>query len=75
MILKFLAISAALFLVYIVFFKKNREKDIVIKKQKKKEKIEDEMVECPTCKVYVSKNEAILSNAHFYCSKECLLEK
>ena len=39
------------------------------------EMITDEMVECPTCKTYVSKKEAIVSNGKFYCSKECLLNK
>ena len=72
MILKTLAIAVVLFLVYIVFFKKNREKDIV---QKKNEKIEDEMLECPTCQTYISTKESILSNGKYYCSKDCLLDK
>lgn len=71
MILKVLAIGVVLFLVYIVFFKKNRELDV----KKDDEKIEDIMVECPTCSTYVSKKEAILSNGHFYCSKDCLINK
>lgn len=70
-ILKLLAIAVVLFLVYIVFFKKDREKSV----KKEDDKIEDIMVECPTCSVYVSKKEAILSNGHYYCSKECLLNK
>jgi uncharacterized protein len=72
MILKALAIGVVLFLVYIVFFKKNREKDIV---KKKEVKIEDEMVECPTCGTYISTKESILSNGKHYCSKDCLLNK
>ena len=73
MIFKVLAIIVVLFLVYLIFFKKGREKEIV--QAKKNEKISDEMVECPTCKTYVSQNEAILSNGKFYCSKECLNNK
>ncbi|MAC82589.1 PP0621 family protein [Arcobacter roscoffensis] len=73
MIFKILAILIVLFLVYLIFFKKGREKDIV--QAKKDEKISDEMVECPTCKTYVSQNEAILSNGKFYCSEECLNNK
>jgi uncharacterized protein len=73
MILKAIFIIALLFLVYIYFFKKNREKDIQDKK--KDEKIIDEMVECPSCKTYVSQKEALLSNGKFYCSKECLENK
>ena len=72
MLLKIIAIFVVLFLVYILFFKKNRERNI---KNKRNEMIEDEMVECPTCKTYVSQKEAILSNGKFYCSKDCLLNK
>jgi len=71
MILKILAAAVVLFLIYIVLFKKGREKE-VRKDRKPKEKIEDIMVECPTCSTYVSKKEAILSNGRFFCSKECL---
>ena len=72
MVLKIIAVVIMAFLAYILFFKKTREKDIITKKN---EKIEDEMVECPTCKTYVSQKEAILSNGKFFCSKECLLKK
>ncbi|MDZ7817130.1 MAG: PP0621 family protein [Aliarcobacter sp.] len=72
MILKVIAVVVIIFLIYILLFKKNREKDI---SNKKNEKITDEMVECPSCKTYVSQKEAILSNGKFYCSKECLNNK
>ncbi len=71
MILKIIAVVVIGFLAYVLFFKKNREKII----SKKNEQIEDEMVECPSCKTYVSQKEAILSNGKFYCSKECLENK
>ncbi|AXX87092.1 PP0621 family protein [Malaciobacter marinus] len=70
MIFKILAVVIVLFLVYIIFFKKDREG--VIKTNKKKENIEDVMVECPSCGTYVSKKEGILSNGKYFCSKECL---
>jgi len=70
MIFKFLAVAAVLFLVYILFFKKSRESNI--KKKEKYDQITDTMVECPTCSTYVSKDDAILSNGKYYCSKECL---
>jgi len=70
MLLKFLAFAAVLVLVYMVFFKKNREKDIA--KKDKYDKITDTMVECPSCGTYVSKDESILSSGKYYCSKECL---
>ena len=72
MILKVLAVILIIFLIYILLFKKNREKEI---SKKNNGKITDEMVECPTCKTYVSQKEAILSNGKFYCSKECLNNK
>lgn len=70
MIFKFLAVAAVLFLVYMIFFKKNRESKI--KKTDKYDQITDTMVECPTCSTYVSKDEAVLSNGKYFCSKECL---
>ncbi len=72
MILKLLAVIFVIFLIYILLFKKSREKTI---NDKKNEKITDEMTECPSCKTYVSQKEAILSNGSFYCSKECLSNK
>lgn len=72
MFLKVVLVIAAAFFIYVLFFKKGREKDI---EKKDDLMIEDEMVECPTCKTYVSQKEAIVSNGKFYCSKECLLNK
>ena len=72
MILKVLAVILIIFLIYILLFKKNREKEI---SKKNNEKITDEMMECPTCKTYVSQKEALLSNGKFYCSKDCLENK
>jgi uncharacterized protein len=72
MVLKIVAVIVIIFLIYILFFKKNREKELFAKKN---ERITDEMMECPTCKTYVSQKEALLSNGKFYCSKECLENK
>jgi uncharacterized protein len=72
MVLKIVAVVVMAFLIYVLFFKKNREKELFAKKN---EKITDEMMECPTCKTYVSQKEALLSNGKFYCSKECLENK
>ncbi len=70
MVFKLVALIVVGFLIYVVFFKKSREEQI--KKNKKNEEITDTMVECPKCNVFVSKDEAILSNGKYYCSKECL---
>ncbi len=72
MIFKVLAVIAVLFLVYMVLFKKKREQEIKSKKSKKDEQISDEMIECSVCGTFVSKDEAILSDAKYYCSKECI---
>jgi len=69
MIFKFLALAGVLFLVYIVFFKKNREN--TINKNKTNEEI-DTMFECPSCKTFIAKDDAILSNGKYFCSNECL---
>jgi len=68
MLLKFLAFVAVLALVYLVFFKKNREKDI----NDKYDQITDTLVECPTCGTFVAKDDAVLSNGKYFCSKGCL---
>jgi len=69
MIFKILAVLAVLFVVYLMFFKKNREQKI---NKKKDETISDEMTECSSCGTFVSKDEAILSNSQYFCSKECV---
>jgi len=71
MIFKFLTIAVVLFLVYIVFFKKNREANMKNKSDKYDE-ITDTMIECPSCGTFVSKDDAILSNGKYFCSKECI---
>ena len=71
MILKIILVAIALFLLYVFVFKKGREKEVA----KKDATIIDEMIECSSCKVFVSKKEAILSNGKYFCSKECLDKK
>ncbi len=71
MLLKILAAVVVFSLIYIIFFKKDREKNIS-KTKKQNDSIEDIMVECPSCSTYVSKKEGVLSNGKYFCSKECL---
>ncbi len=35
----------------------------------------NDMVQCDECHIFVSIDEAILSNGKYYCSKECLKKK
>ncbi|MFA6788852.1 MAG: PP0621 family protein [Arcobacteraceae bacterium] len=71
MIFKIALFVLALVGIYFLFFKKSREKEVNTTRKKQLEN-EEIMVECPTCKVFVSKKESILNNAQYYCSKECL---
>ena len=72
MLLKIAALLGILFLIYILFFKKNRENTVGSQKNKEQDSLEDVMEECQKCGTYVSKKEAILSNGKYFCSKECL---
>ncbi len=69
MIVKIAVFAVLIFMVYILFFRKTRANNI---KKDSQDQISDTMEQCPTCNVFVSKNEAILSNGKYYCSRECL---
>ena len=68
MILKLLVLAGVLYLVYKVLF---RRKLNSTDSNTKNDEV-DTMTECPTCKVYTARDDAILSNGKYYCSKECL---
>jgi len=68
MILKLLVLAGVLYLVYKVLF---RRKLNSTDSNTKNDEV-DTMIECPTCKVYTARDDAILSNGKYYCSKECL---
>lgn len=72
MLWKIIAVIIVGFFVYLLFFKRRRENEKLIEKNKD---VSDEMVQCSCCKVFASNKESILSNGKWYCSKECLLEK
>lgn len=66
MIFKILLLGIALYLIYKFFFNKKTKLDNETKQ------IEEELIDCPKCGTYVSKQDAILSNGKYYCSNECL---
>ncbi len=71
MILKLLLIIGVIGAVYFIFFKKKPLKKP--KHSSKKEKTQsNDMVECAACGVYCELDEAILSDAKYYCSSECV---
>jgi uncharacterized protein len=74
MILKLLLILGVIYIVYVMFIKQKPKKQTPHNTQTKKTKeVEvDDMIECSSCGVYVALSESILSNGHYYCSKECV---
>ena len=74
MILKLLLVIGVIAIIYFMFIKQKPLASKPSKKQKKKDDAIDEMVECAHCGVYVTLNEAILSNGKYYCSRECIIK-
>ena len=72
MILKFLLIITVIGIVYFMFIKKKPSTVTKTSAKKKDELKANDMVECATCGVYSELQECILSDAKYYCSKECL---
>lgn len=60
-------------LVYFLFIKSKALPRDTRKSTKKKETMnEDDMVECKSCGVYITLNEALLRDGEYFCSNECL---
>jgi uncharacterized protein len=68
MIIKFLALAAILFLIYVTFFKKSKKE---VHSDQKDKNSGDVMLECSQCGTFVSEDESIVKDGKFYCSKEC----
>ncbi len=73
MILKLLLVIGVIGAVYFIFFKKKPLKNPKESSKSKNKKVEsNDMVECASCGIYCELNEAILSDAKYYCSDECV---
>ena len=77
MIFKLIILGLVIYGVYILFIREGNLLDQVKEKTKRaaskaaeKEDAET-VVECHKCGIYVSVDEAILKDGHYYCSKEC----
>lgn len=68
MLIKFLALVAVLFIIYVAFFKKNKKEGHA---NKKKEITGDTMLECSQCGTFVTEDDSIIKDGKFFCSKEC----
>jgi uncharacterized protein len=66
MIFKIVIFIVVAYLVYKFFFAKKKQIGDETKQ------IEEELVSCPKCGIYIAKDEAILSNGKYYCSEHCL---
>lgn len=62
---RILLLVAIIIAIYVLFFRKKRKKN-------DDDEALFEMVECSTCGVYISKNEAIKKNDKYFCSVKCL---
>ncbi|RUM65857.1 MAG: hypothetical protein DSZ05_05360 [Sulfurospirillum sp.] len=77
MIIKLIILGLVIYGVYVLFIREGNLLDQVKEKTKQAsakaaEKEEAEtVVECYKCSVYVSVDEVILKDGHYYCSKEC----
>jgi uncharacterized protein len=72
MIFKFILLVLILLIIYVVFFKKRVKKKHKAMEKEKEMSISDEvMVECPTCKTFVSSHDAVIKTGQFFCSKKC----
>ena len=77
MIFKLIILGLVIYGVYILFFRegnlldKMKEKSAASPTQKGKKEDVETVVECHKCGVYVSVEEAILKDGHYYCSKAC----
>ena len=72
MILKLLLVIGVIYAVYFFFIKKKPQVQGGSKNATRDKAEPNEMVECASCGVYCELEEAILSNARYYCSQECV---
>jgi uncharacterized protein len=72
MILKILLVIVVITTVYFLFIKKKPNQVKEKKETKKQTPKANDMIECASCGIYCEVDDMILSNAKYYCSKECV---
>jgi len=75
MIMKVLLVIGVIAIVYFMFIKKKplEVKKTEAKKKPKEDKTQaNDLVACNSCGIYCELSDAILSNAKYYCSDECV---
>ncbi|MDR2342079.1 MAG: hypothetical protein LBD84_03430 [Campylobacteraceae bacterium] len=68
--LKIILFVVLIYIAYILFFGKKREK-----KEDNGIPQEELMVECTTCKTFVAISEAIKKDGQYFCSQDCIKVK
>ncbi|MDR0762189.1 MAG: hypothetical protein LBF13_03950 [Campylobacteraceae bacterium] len=66
--LKIILFAILIYIAYILFFGKKREK----KEDKNRPQEEELMVECAVCKTFVAISEAIKKDGQYFCSQNCM---
>lgn len=74
MLFKIVFLVLAVYILYLLFFKKILHKPYK-KNNSHTKNIHEEMVECNKCGTFISINEAIKNGENYFCSKECLRGK
>lgn len=70
---QWIVVGVLIALVYFLYIKKKPSVSEKAQAKKKKEKLnEDDMVECSVCGTYTTLNDALIRDAHYFCSDECL---
>lgn len=68
--LKFLLFAGVIAFVYFTFFSKKNS----LNPPKNDNSLDEAMIPCSTCGVYIQAKEAIMSSGKYYCSQQCLKE-
>jgi uncharacterized protein len=69
--LKFLLFVGLITTVYYVFFAKKKG----LTSPKNDNSMDEAMIPCVTCGVYIQAKEALMSSGKYYCSSECMEKK
>ena len=72
MVLKIIILLVVIAVIYFRFFAPKKEP--TIKKNQKEEKQNnelDDLVPCEKCNTYVSLDDSIIKNGHYFCSNSC----
>ncbi len=67
--IKYIIAAVIIYLIYIYLFRSKRGN--VVSEDDKKSSSKT-MVECNTCSVFISSDEAVIKDGKYYCSKKCM---